>query len=122
MLALAISCFALVACGGGSSDNSNATTPSADSQYIGTWEASSAEFQGEAQDVKEALDGKTITLELNGDGTASVLSDEDTTKANWYETSEGVKIKGDDIDMELKSTDGKLSFNLLGVTIFFEKK
>lgn len=115
-LALAISCFALIGCGG----NDSAEVP-ADSPYIGTWQAASAEFSGETADIKEVLDSDFI-IELNGDGSAHMSYDGEEATGTWSETKNGVKVVGGDYDMELKDDGGKLTIEMFGFHMYFEKQ
>ena len=117
IMILAFSCVMLSGCGG-SSDS----TPPADSQYIGTWGPTKAIFKGEETDINEVLEeSEYFTITLNADGSAVLVSSEETTEGNWSETKEGFKIKGDDLNMKFKNEDGVISFSLLGVDLVFEK-
>lgn len=105
----------LVGCGSGDA-------PSSDSQYIGKWQAVSAEFKGEAVDINEVLEGEQFIIDLHDDGTATVSEGTaDESEATWTETDKGVKVEGDDINMEFADNDGKLSCKILGVKMFFQK-
>ena len=100
----------------------NAAASLADSQYVGTWKAVRAEFGGKEVKVEEVMEnGFNVTF--NADGTASVTSDDgDESAGNWTETSEGVSIKGNEMDMTFKNADGSLVFELFGAHIYFEKQ
>lgn len=118
-VALAISCFAIIGCGGGSNESPEPIP--ADSQYIGTWKATGAEYKGEAQDIKEVL-SEDFTLVLNADGTAVMTYDEESA-CNWAETDKGVKLSGGDSkDLELEYVDGKLVTGIFGVNLLLEKQ
>lgn len=117
-MVLSLSCFALAGCGSGGSGDA----PPADSQYIGTWKAVSAEFKGEEADIDEVLNGQDFIITLNDDGTATVSSSDTNGDGTWSETDKGFKVTGDDIDMEFEVTDGVGTFSILGVNLRFEKQ
>ncbi len=94
----------------------------ADSRYIGTWEATGAEFKGEAVDLNEALNNDVFIVTLDADGTCKVVSGADVSTGSWSETGSGVKLKGDDLNMTLKDKDGSLALTILGFTITLDKK
>ena len=113
-LVLAVTCVLLVGCGGGNADVS-------ESKYIGTWKATSLTVASESMDMDEILGGEW-TIELRGDGTAVVITPDETLEATWSETSNGVKVKGDDINLSLKETDENLVGEVIGVGIIFERQ
>ncbi len=106
---IALSCVFLSGCG--------ESKPSPDSQYIGTWKAVTAGI-GDEIDPAEEVFTNGFVFTLNADGTAIVNSDGQEEKQTWTETSKGVKIDG----MEYKNEDGKLTANIIGVKIVFEKQ
>lgn len=115
---LALACVILVGCGKGGNPQ---PTDMSGSAYVGTWKADHATLAGEAVSLEEIVDGEMI-LELNADGTAKLSSAPDVSEGVWSETSKGVKIKGEDIDMEFENKDGGLEANVLGVHILFVKQ
>ena len=117
----AMSFLTLTGCGGSSDSGGSGSgeTLAEDSAYIGTWRVVSASFQDEdvtAEDVPQ------FTLELRDDGTATLTDGEEASDGNWTEIKGGVKVKGDDIDMEFKDKDGSLECSVLGVHMFLEKQ
>ena len=107
---------------GGSTTAAQSTAASvAESQYAGTWKAVRAELMGKEADIKEAL-GDDLILTLNADGTCSLISAEEESTGKWSETSDGVKLTGDDMNMTLKSENGQLAIDLFGFHIYFEKQ
>lgn len=115
ILMLVLSCVVFAGCGEGNN------APAADSKYIGTWQAVKATFMGEESDMSEVLGGDELKLILNADGTGTLESSEETSEFTWSETSDGFKVKGDDVDMKFKDEDGVVSSSMLGVDLIFEK-
>lgn len=76
----------LAACGGGSSSSEDLS----DSEYVGTWKATSMAVGDESEAVDEEY-----TLTLNADGTGEFVSIEGTSNITWQLTSDGFKTKGD---------------------------
>ena len=73
-------------------------------------------IKGEAVDINEVLEGEQFIIDLHDDGTATVSEGTaDESEATWTETDKGVKVEGDDINMEFADNDGKLSCKILGV-------
>ncbi|MBQ6466605.1 MAG: hypothetical protein IJJ61_01565 [Clostridia bacterium] len=92
------------------------------SQYLGTWKATSAKFKGEDVDIKEALKDDEFIVTLNGDGTA-IVSDPDGDKtANWKETSKGAKVKGDDINVVMSWLGDSFEVSILGFHLILTKQ
>lgn len=118
-VALALSCVAIAGCGGsgGGSD-----VDLSDSAYVGTWKATKATFQGEEVAAEEVFTSGDLILLLNADGTAELSEGTDKSTGNWSEADGGVKVKGDDINMTFKDTDGVLEGEVIGMHIFFEKQ
>jgi hypothetical protein len=101
---------------------SDAEAPAADSPYVGTWQATGASFQDEEIDINEVLEGNDFIIDLHDDGTATVSDPDGDSAATWVETKKGVKVTGDEINMEFKDNGGKLECKILGVHMFFEKQ
>ena len=121
ILVMTMSLVALTGCGGGEEGEA----PSADSPYIGSYKAVSAEFQGEKADLDDVMDGAEIILELHEDGSAVLSSTDDsgTSEGTWTVLENGVKVKGDDIDMEFTATeDGGLQAEMFGFVLTFAKQ
>ena len=104
--------IALTGCGG--SDDKYADSP-----YVGTWAAKTAEYSGMEMDVNEIIGAFEITL--NADGSASMLEEGDTIDCGWEPTDSGVTMK-DSTQVDLTYEDGKLVTEMSGVTFYFEKK
>ena len=119
--AVLVACVLLVGCGGGNGD-SGVGTVSSDSKYIGTWEGVKASFADEETTVEEVIKGPFI-MELKADGTADVtMGQEEKMTANWGETKEGIKVKGDDINLDFEDKDGVLETSVIGMHFYLEKK
>lgn len=103
--------IALTGCGGGDKY--------ADSPYVGTWVAKTAEYSGVEVDVAEIIGAFEITL--NADGSASMLEEGETLECDWEPTDSGVTMK-DSTQVDLTYEDGKLVTEMSGVTFYFEKK
>ncbi|MCI7393008.1 MAG: hypothetical protein MSH28_05780 [Clostridiales bacterium] len=104
--------IALTGCGG--SDDKYADSP-----YVGTWAAKTAEYSGVEVDVAEIIGAFEITL--NADGSASMLEEGETLECDWEPTDSGVTMK-DSTQVDLTYEDGKLVTEMSGVTFYFEKK
>lgn len=116
-LAVAVACVLLVGCGG----NGN-TTDLSESKYVGTWSGQKATFQDTEVTVEEVLHGP-FDMVLNADGTATVtMGEEESMTATWSETGSGIKIKGDDINLEFKDKDGVLETSVIGMHFYLEKQ
>ena len=59
---------------------------------------------------------------MRDDGTAALTDGEDTSEGTWKETGSGIKLEGDDMDMEFEDKDGTLECSVLGVHMFLEKQ
>ncbi len=103
--------IALTGCGGGDKY--------ADSPYVGTWAAKTAEYSGVEVDVADIIGAFEITL--NADGSASMLEEGETLECDWEPTDSGVTMK-DSTQVDLTYEDGKLVTEQSGVTFYFEKK
>lgn len=112
---LALACVILVGCG---KKDIPQPTDMSSSAYVGTWKADHASLGDEVVSLEEIVDGEMI-LELKADGTATLSSSPDVSEGVWSETSKGVKVKGEEIDMEFENKDGDLEANVLGVHIVF---
>lgn len=117
-LAMVFACVLLVGCGG-NSGGGNADL--SDSKYVGTWVGKSASFMGEESPMEEVSEEGYVLL-LNADGTATFTSGDDEAVANWSETGKGIKLKGDDLNIEFKDKDGGLEAKIIGVQLYFEKQ
>lgn len=115
-LALAVTCFALAACGGKSG-----SAPSPDSKYVGVWKASYGEYAGEKTPIEEILDGKTYILDLKADGTCVVTTDVEA-KGTWTENEDGVHVKAGETNADFFEQDNALVFEIFGAKIWFEKQ
>ncbi|MGN0702783.1 MAG: hypothetical protein ACI4KL_06395 [Lentihominibacter sp.] len=105
--------IALAGCGGGGEKY-------ADSPYVGTWAANTAEYSGVEVDVNEVIGAFEITL--NADGSATMLEEGDTLDSKWEPTENGVKMKDAASEVDFTYEDGKLVTEQSGVTFYFEKK
>lgn len=108
---MAMFCVTLSGCGGSGGGDT------ADSQFVGTWNATSMSIGDES----EAYD-ETCILTLNGDGTGTLEDTEEVTEFNWELTDEGFKTTG---DMKMKfvdNGDGTISGKILGTRLNFEKQ
>lgn len=112
---LAIMCalvmlFAFTACSG---------DKYADSPYLGTWTATSAEMMGIELPVADVIGGDmTIVFEANGSCTLDAAGD--ASSGSWEETETGVSI--DDGDVELTIDGDSATLVQDDVTINFERE
>lgn len=120
---MAVSCLMLASCGGsdnGSESGDIGNPPTADSPYIGVWQPTGAEIEGE-DNVNATFENAPFTLDLREDGTAIVTTDEETT-GTWTEKSDGVHVAAGDTDADFRDIDGNLVTDILGIEIVFEKQ
>ena len=112
---LVMTCFVLVGCKKENKDVAN-------SKYIGTWKAVSAEAFGQKVSAEEVFEGKEVLLELKGDGTGTFDDPEGTNNTfTWVELEDGVKTSGD-VNMTFTDTDGQLVGEVITVKLFFERQ
>lgn len=108
-------CVLLVGC------SSDKNTDLSQSEYLGTWSADTVVVIDEEVTVQEVLGGDFILI-LNADGTADLTMGEEHVLCNWNETSKGVKVKGDDVNIEFVSKDGGLEVDIIGVKFHLERQ
>ena len=111
---IAAACFSMLGCSSGTAE-----IPS-DSPYIGAWKAVKAVALGEETPIEEVLEEGDYIITLNADGTATAVYGENVN-CKWVITKEGVKLT-EGTRLTLKSEDGYLMANLLGVKLYFEKQ
>ncbi len=111
--ALMIFVFVLAGCGG---------NPDlyADSEYLGTWTATTAEYSGFTIPIDDLMDGFSFTLEA--DGSASATIDGDTGKGDWEPTDDGILLKDSTGEMSFTGADGNLVIEYSGAVLTFEKQ
>ena len=109
-LLILASCVALTGCG--KQDLTN-------SKFLGTWIATKATLANEETPVDEVVDGG-MTLKLNPDGTAVMSSKEEDSNCTWFETSKGIKFKGD-MKIKMNAEGDALVMKMFGAKIYFEK-
>jgi hypothetical protein len=61
-----------------------------------------------------------MTLKLNPDGTAVMSSKEEDSNCTWYETSKGIKFKGD-MKIKMNAEGDALVMKMFGAKFYFEK-
>ena len=114
-MVLAVSCLALTACGGGSSEDLS------NSKYVGTWKIAEVTLKDASEELN--ID---YTLTLNDDGTGTFLAvdengQEDKSDITWSLTDDGFKTKG---GTKLTFTDDgdNIQTKMLGVGLVFVKQ
>ena len=109
------SVLALTACGGGGSSEDLS-----DSKYVGTWKGVEMTVADESEEFQD-----DIILTINGDGTGTLVGSEEgeteESSFTWEPTSDGFKTKGD-VKMTFKDDGDKITSNIIGVTMVFEKQ
>ena len=113
---LAAAMLALAGCGA-------APAKYADSEYVGTWDATTAEAYGISMKVTEILDEFTVVLDADGTATAKVNGQQGS--GQWEETDTGCKITGgvvDNKDLDFAKKGEKLVLVYDQATITFEKR
>ena len=108
LCAAAVLLTLLTACGG-SKDLSQ-------SKYLGTWKAVTVGFKDEVEDFDDEF-----LVTLNPDGSASVVSEGETSNCTWSETGSGFKLKGD-TKLTFKDDGDGVAYTLMGAKIHFEKQ
>ncbi len=88
------------------------------SQYIGTWKGTTAQYSDVEMTVDDTIGETTISFDAKGNCTLTSGGSEQS--GSWEETDTGVSIDGGDLQMTL--TDGKLVMTIDGVTVYFEKQ
>lgn len=106
---LVLLCLLLSACG---------KNRYADSPYMGTWIAVSAEYNG-IELTQEEIGSFVMTLDA--DGNAVMEDAEGPQSGKWEEVEGGIRLDKDD-ELTLKDIDGRLVLNMDGVTFSFEKQ
>ena len=114
-MVLTVSCLALTACGGGSSEDLS------NSKYVGTWKIAEVTLKDASEELN--ID---YTLTLNEDGTGTFLAvdengQEDKSDITWSLTDDGFKTKG---GTKLTFTDDgdNIQTKMLGVGLVFVKQ
>lgn len=114
-MVLTVSCLALTACGGGSSEDLS------NSKYVGTWKIAEVTLKDASEELN--ID---YTLTLNDDGTGTFLAvdengQEDKSDITWSLTDDGFKTKG---GTKLTFTDDgdNIQTKMLGVGLVFVKQ
>ncbi len=91
----------------------------ADSDYLGIWNATTAEYAGLSLDASAMFDEFSLTFDPSGEVIATINGEENT--GTWEETENGVLITDDsDEEMEFTADDGNLILEQDGVLITFE--
>lgn len=91
------------------------------SEYLGTWRATSASMGGVKINVSKAVGGE-FTLDLKPNGDAKAVIGNDKGSGDWEETDNGFKLKDSSGEMVfVKVETGKVKTDYSGMTILFEK-
>ncbi len=92
----------------------------ADSEYVGTWRAKTAEMSDITVNVEDVYG--EMTLELAANGTATITTKEDKASDPWTPNNKGVTISSEGEDLVFKQVKGNvLAGDFGGVKISFEK-
>ncbi len=93
----------------------------ADSEYLGTWKATTATMSGISLDVSKTIGEFSITLEKDGSVRATIGKDKE--KGKWEETENGFKLKDSSSEMDFTKTEkGKAKVEYQGMTLVFEQQ
>lgn len=87
----------------------------ADSEYVGTWTAKSAEAAGVEISMDTLFDSLSITLDKSGEATLDINGE--TNTGNWEETDQGFSLDG---ELEFVVDGSAATVDYEGVTILFE--
>ena len=91
-----------------------------DSEYLGTWKATTAEYSGMTVKVEDIYGEMSFTFDKNGKVT--IVTEEDEATAPWEETEDGVVIRSGDEDITMKKVkDNVLVCNYNDVNMTFER-
>ena len=111
VLLLMMMVFTLVSCGGGSSK----------SPYIGTWNATEVELNGQTITMEDA--GMTFSVEFKEDGTVTATTNGEADGAGtWEETDNGVKITSGDQEITASLDGDTLILDLSGIQFKLTKE
>ena len=88
-----------------------------ESEYLGKWKATKAEYAGIEVGVDTVFDEFHFTLQDNGKVKLNVNGDETTGK--WDETENGISIE-DEMEFQ-KLDDYTLTYEVSGVTVHFAR-
>ncbi|MDO4869824.1 MAG: hypothetical protein Q4A65_06060 [Bacillota bacterium] len=92
----------------------------ADSEYVGTWAATTCEYDGVEMDTKDVVGEFTVTF--NADGTCTVSIDDDPDNCEWEPKDKGPAITDGKDGFEFTDHDGILTVEYMDVKINFEKQ
>lgn len=94
----------------------------ADSPYLGTWKATTANYAGIEMNVADILGGDfTMTLEASGECTIDIAGDEES--GDWEPSDKGMKIVDSEESMEFTAEDAEhLVLDYQGMTLTLEKQ
>ena len=110
-LVLVVTLVMILLCACGGKDMS-------DSVYLGTWEASTAEYSGMELSVDTLFDEFHFTLQDNGKVKLNLNGEEETGK--WEETDTGVILED---EMEFTKVDeNTLSYETDGMNVYFVRQ
>lgn len=111
VLALCAMVFFFTACG----------AKYADSEYLGTWKATTATMSSISLDVSKTIGEFSITLEKDGSVRATIGKDKE--KGKWEETENGFKLKDSSSEMDFTKTEkGNAKVEYQGMTLVFEQQ
>lgn len=88
----------------------------ADSEYLGTWKATTAEAAGIELSVDSLFDSLVLTLDESGEATLDVNGEEN--KGEWEETEKGFTVDG---ELEFTVDGSAATVEYEGMSITFEQ-
>lgn len=87
----------------------------ADSEYLGTWKATTAEAAGVVLSVDSLFDSLVLTLDESGEAALDVNGE--VSKGEWEETEKGFTVDG---ELEFTVDGSAATVEYEGMTITFE--
>lgn len=94
----------------------------ADSEYVGTWNATTATYAGIEINVSDIMEGGfVLTLEASGKATLDADGSSDSGKWEPKEDGNGILLDGSD-ELNITGGDGKMTMDYSGVTLNLEKQ
>ena len=85
------------------------------SKYVGSWRAASVAIGDETGEFSDE-----IIMTLNGDGTGTMSSGDETSSFTWQLTDNGFKTKGD-VKMKFTDDGDNIKSKILGVDVTFTR-
>jgi len=90
-----------------------------DSEYLGTWVATTCEYAEYVMDASEIVGEYSVTL--NSDGTYSAAMEDVTGDGTWAEVEGGFQLDGDS-DLTFLEDEGCMALEYNDIVVYFESR